>query len=130
VREQPSWRPLSDIDIITDIATQSLAFAREHLDTISPARPYTLDDHTVARILRVWRDAGESNRIFAEQAIRWRIQSSEQPDYIDAVTRFGSIVEQERTLIEEILDIAQRLESMTIERLQTKSDFEVGLGAI
>ena len=61
--EEPTWRPVTDIDMVTAIAVQSLAFAQEHLDTVGPVRPYVLDDHTVARMLRVWRNAKDNNAL-------------------------------------------------------------------
>jgi len=128
--EEPTWRPLTSIDMVTAIAVQSLAFAQEHLDTVGPVRPYVLDDHTVARMLRIWGNAKDNNALFADQARRWQTEAATQPDYHQAVTELVSIVDQERGLIDEIIATAQKLEQVTIERLLAKSDFEVGLDAL
>ena len=127
--EEPMWRPVSDVAMLTDVARQSVDFAREHLDTIRDAGPYQLDDATVARMLRVWNESSDMNQVFAQQGLRWQQEvlsrSSEQ-----AVAAYCVLVEEERVLIDEILTITTKLETVTIERLLAKSDLEVALDGL
>ncbi len=61
--EEPMWRPVGDVTMLTGVAVQSVRFAREHLDTIRDAGPYRLDDATVARMLRTWHDTSDMNGV-------------------------------------------------------------------
>ncbi|MDH3368088.1 MAG: hypothetical protein OEX97_13565 [Acidimicrobiia bacterium] len=65
--EEPTWRPVGDVTMLTGVTVQSVEFAREHLDTIREAGSYRLDDATVARMLRMWHDTSDLNQVFAEQ---------------------------------------------------------------
>lgn len=127
--EEPMWRPVGDVTMLTSVTVQSVEFAREHLDTIRDAGRYRLDDGTVARMLRTWHDTSEMNQVFAEQGRRWR-QEAKGTRHEGDVVHFCALVAEERGLIDEILTIAQKLRTVTIERLLAKSDLEIGIEAL
>ena len=124
--EEPTWRPVGDVTMLTGVTVQSVEFAREHLDTIREAGSYRLDDATVARMLRMWHDTSDLNQVFAEQGQRWR-QEATGTRHEGDVVHFCDVVEEERGLIDEILTITQKLQTVTIERLLAKTDLEIGI---
>jgi len=80
-------------------------------------------------MLRVWTETLEWSGVYAEQGLRWHLEATDPIDAV-AVAEYSALVEQERLLAVEILDIARKLESVTIGKLMEKSDFEVGLEAL
>ncbi len=128
-KEEPMWRPVSDVAMLTDVARQSVEFANEHLNTIRDAGPYQLDDATVARMLRVWNESSDMNQVFAQQGHRWRQELTSRSS-AQAVAAYCALVDEERVLVDEILAITHKLETVTIERLLAKSDLEVALDAL
>ena len=127
--EPPVWRPVGDVSLLTAATVESVAFAREHLDTIKNSGPYGLDDDTVERMLRLWSDTSDMNEVFAEQGRRW-LQEAMGTRYEGAIDHFCSLVAEERGLIEEITAIAKQLATVTIEHLHAKSDLELGIEAL
>jgi hypothetical protein len=127
--EEPTWRPLSDVTMLTEIARQGVEHARDAHELLTDAGPYCLDDATVARMQRVWTETLECSGVYADQGLRWHLQATDPIDAV-AVAEYSALVEQERLLAVEILDIARRLESVTIEKLMAKSDLEIGLEAL
>ena len=127
--EEPTWRPVGDVTMLTSVTVESVEFARECLETIVDAGPYRLDDATVARMLRMWHDTSELNEVFAAQGRRWR-QDALGTRHEGDVIHFCALVDEERALIDKILSIAQKLPDVTIERLLAKSDLELGIEAL
>lgn len=127
--EEPIWRPISDVAMLTAIARQGVEHARDQHDLIADAGPYCLDNDTVARMLRVWTETLEWTGVYAEQGARWHQQAADRPTEL-AVAEYCALVEQERLLAEEILTIARKLADFTIEKLMAKSDIEIGLEAL
>lgn len=127
--EEPTWRPVSDVALVTGVAVQGVEAAREFLATIRPADPYRLDDATVARMLDTWSESSQWCEIYAEQGRRWALEAR-GTRYEADVAHYCAVVDEERALVDEILAIAHKLETVTIEALLAKSDFEVGLDAL
>ncbi len=103
--EEPTWRPVGDVTMLTSVTVESVEFARECLETIVDAGPYRLDDATVARMLRMWHDTSELNEVFAAQGRRWR-QDALGTRHEGDVIHFCALVDEERALIDKILSIA------------------------
>lgn len=127
--EEPTWRPVTDVAMVTTTAVQGVEAAREFLDTIRPARPYQLDDVTVTRMLDTWNETSEWCGVYTEQGRRWTVEAKGTRHEAD-VAHYCAIVAEERALVDEVLAIAHELKEKTTEALLAKSDFEVGLDAL
>jgi hypothetical protein len=73
-REQ-NWYPISKLGWFTGHIREGVEATRRQLELLQPAlaRPYLLDDATVARIIRVHRDQAADLDLFQNQADRWRL---------------------------------------------------------
>ncbi len=66
--DEPSWQPLSGLPMLTVHAAEGVRLAREHLDTLREARPYRLDDASVAHVIRTWEVTRDDlDQLFTEQ---------------------------------------------------------------
>jgi hypothetical protein len=72
-REQ-NWYPISKLGWFTAHIREGIEVTRRQLELLQPARarPYVLDDATVARIIRVHRDQADDLTLFQNQADRWK----------------------------------------------------------
>lgn len=74
--EEPTWRSLSDVAMLTEIARQGVEHARDQHELPAQADAYQLDDATVARVLRVWDETLEWTGVHAEQGARWHREAT------------------------------------------------------
>ena len=72
-REQ-DWYPVSKLGWFTGHIREGVAATCRQLGLLQPARarPYVLDDATVARIIRVHRGQAGDLTLFQNQADRWK----------------------------------------------------------
>src|SRR6266853_2159886 len=72
-REQ-NWYPISKLGWFTGHIREGVEVTRRQLELLQPARarPYVLDDATVAHIIRVHRDQAGDLTLFQNQAGRWK----------------------------------------------------------
>ncbi len=107
---------------------EGLGDAREHYATLMEARPkpHVLDDATIARTKRVNGEGVEWCGVYDQQLQRW---SSQRPTGAQRreITRLQSVNQQLRSVLCEILELADELGRGTIERQLAKSDLELGL---
>ena len=105
---------------------------RRQLELLQPARarPYVLDDATVARIIRVHRDQAGDLTLFQNQADRWKTG----PDLTDAqragIAVYETLIAQLRQVNAEVLAVADELSRGTIDTVLAKSDLELGIEAL
>jgi len=113
--------------MLTARVAEGVQLAREHLDLLREAHRYQLDDATVTRVIQTWQvTCDDLDLLFAEQGRRWRQQTRGTRRQAD-VERYCALVDEERSLVEEILRLAGELQRVTIDRLLAKSDLEVGI---
>ena len=115
--------------MLTEIVRQGVDHARDQHELLARTGPYSLDDATVTQMLRVWDETFEWTGVHAEQGARWHRDASDAATEV-AVAEYNALVQQERRIVVEILEIARKLEGATIETLMAKSDLEVGVDAL
>ncbi|MEU0569253.1 hypothetical protein ABZ297_28295 [Nonomuraea sp. NPDC005983] len=127
-RDEPVWRPVSDVDMMTAIVLEQLGANREQLRTLEPARrsPHLLDDHTVERIKQVFGVQRDDMWLWVETGERWQAQdlntaaAAKVDQYVAAVEAFAA----SNTVV---LALADELAAGTIEKTLAKSDLELGM---
>jgi hypothetical protein len=128
--DEPTWQPLTALPMLTAHAAEGVRLAREHLDTLRQAYPYRLSDADVAGVIQTWTVTRDDlDQLFAEQGRRWQ-QQARGSRHQDDVDHYCALVAEERGLVEQILTLARKLQTVTIERLFAKSDLDVGLEAV
>lgn len=116
------------LPVIATAIDGGLESAREQYEILLEARPkpYVLDDATIARTTRVFRESLEYCGVYDEQLRRWRglrLTRSQQRD----VARVENANREARVVVTAILDLADELSAGTIERQLSKSDEQLGL---
>ncbi len=127
----PHWQPLTALPLIASIIDGELADGQEHHATLLSVRdrPYVLDDAIVERSLKLHTEQRDFLGVFTEQLSRWR---HEQPTDAQRreLDRLEGQLERLRTVLNDILALAEELKQGTIERVLAKSDLELGLEAL
>ena len=127
----PHWQPLTALPLIASLIDDELADGQEHHATLLSVRdrPYVLDDATVERSIKLHAEQRDFLGVFAEQLARWR---NERPTDAQCreLDRLEGQLERLRTVLDDILALAEELKQGTIERVLAKSDLERGLEAL
>ena len=128
---QPTWRPISWLPTISSAISGGLATAQEFRSTLEQGweQPYRMDEATLARVRRVYTEQAEDVELYAEQLRRWQAGSMSLAQRQE-VDRLAGQVEQWRSAVVVVLELADELKDNTIEALLRKSDLEVGLEAL
>jgi len=103
-----------------------LTGAEEQHRLLLQARPGSLDDATVERVVRVFTEEVAFLDIYEQQLDRWRtgpLTASQLPE----VQRLGGQVARNREVATAILALADELTTMTIEAILQKGALELGL---
>lgn len=125
------WQPLSMLPAIAELIQGSYSDAT-NLHTLleeGKSRPYSLNDHIVNRAREQTLEGSDFVWVYTEQIHRWREQGP-SADQIKEMDELEKVLAAWRDRIEELLDLLDVLQELTIEKLLEKSDFEVGLEAL
>ena len=130
-REQ-NWYPIGKVGWFTQHIREGIEVTAEQLRLLQPAlaRPYQLDDATVARTVRVHEDQADDLVLFQNQADKWSTMPGLTPAQRAAVQEYEAAIGDLRRLNAEVLAAAEQLKPLTIEALLAKSDLEVGIEAL
>jgi len=130
-REQ-NWYPISKLGWFTGHIREGVTVTRRQLELLQPARarPYVLDDATVARVIRVHRDQAGDLALFQNQADRWKADPGLTDAQRAGVAAYEKLLAQLRELNSEVLAVAAELSHGTIETVLAKSDLQLGAEAL
>jgi hypothetical protein len=122
----PRWHPIAALPVIASVIDGQLTGAEEQHRLLLQARPGSLDDATVERVVRVFTEEVAFLDIYEQQLDRWRtgpLTASQLPE----VQRLGGQVARNREVATAILALADELTTMTIEAILQKGALELGL---
>jgi transposase-like protein len=124
----PNWQPLTALPLVAQAIDGMLASTQENHLTLQAARhrPYSLDDYTVARTQKVYREQAEYLPLYEEQLTRWQ-QETLTAEQRHEIARLTNQLQRLRTENDAILQLAAILATQTIEQLLSKPDAEIGL---
>ena len=130
-REQ-NWYPISKLGWFTSHMREGVEATSEQLELLQPARarPYVLDDATVARIIRVHRDQADDLMLFQNQADRWKTGPGLTDGQRAGLAVYEALLAQLRQVNAEVLAVADELSRGTIDTVLAKSDLELGIEAL
>ncbi len=129
--QQPNWQPIGALARVAAVIDGQLAAVEDqHRMLVTAAgRPHSLDDATVDRVARVFGETAEGLRLYDEQLRRWanrRLTETQRIEVERLVARVGVL----RDVVGDVLSLATRLKSQTIEALLAKSDLELGIESL
>jgi len=122
----PRWHPIAALPVIASLIDGQLTGAEEQHRLLLQARPGSLDDATVERVVRVFTEEVAFLDIYEQLLDRWRtgpLTASQLPE----VQRLGGQVARNREVATAILAFAEGLTTMTIEAILQKGALELGL---
>ena len=126
-REQtPHWQPVSFLPQMAEKIDGMLESAAENYRLLQQARAGSLDDATVERVVRVYTTQRDDLKLYAEQLSRWEKEPLEEKQSRE-VARLQQQVGELRRVLDDVLELAEKLKELTIERLLSRSDAEIGL---
>ncbi|CAM3946226.1 hypothetical protein [Deinococcus frigens] len=122
------WQPISSLPKIVAAMDGMLEETQEFQVTLSEARgkSHVLDDGTLDRVDRQYRERQEDLDLFAEQLRRWQTLdlTEGQRTSIEALTQE---VKAAQTAVDGVLALSAELREGTIDRVMELSDMEMGL---
>ena len=73
-KQRPHWQPITRLPLIATAIDGMLETTQEQLETLERVRPkpYVLDDHTVARLIRSFTTQLNDLGLYQEQLARWK----------------------------------------------------------
>jgi hypothetical protein len=122
----PRFHPIARLPVIATLVDGQLEGAEEQYQLLLQARPGSLDDATVARVVRVFTEEMEFLDIYDEQLARWR-RGTLTPAQRREVERLRGQVARNQKVASAILELAEELKAVTIDAILAKDDLEVGL---
>jgi hypothetical protein len=130
-REQ-NWYPIGKVGWFAQHIREGIEVTAGQLGLLQPAlaRPYRLDDATVARIIRVHQDQADDLVLFQNQADRWTAAPGLTAAQPATVGEYEAAISELRRLNAEVLAAAEQLKPVTIGALLARSDLEVGIEAL
>ena len=130
-REQ-NWYPISKLGWFTSHIREGVEATSRQLELLQPARarPYLLDDATVARIVQVHHDQAEDLTLFQNQADRWKTDPGLTATQRAELAVYETLIAQLRQVNAEVLAVADELSRGTIDTVLAKSDLELGIEAL
>ena len=129
---QQNWYPISKLGWFTGHIRDGIEATRRQLELLQPAlaRPYLLDDATVARIIRVHRDQAGDLTLFQNQADRWKTDPGLTDAQRAGIAAYETLIAQLRQVNSDVLAVAAELSYGTIETVLAKSDLQLGMEAL
>ena len=126
-REQtPHWQPVSFLPQMAEMVDGMLESATEDYRLLQQARAGSLDDATVERVVRVYTTQRDDLSLYETQLSRWEKEPLDEQQSRE-VTRLQQQLDRLRRVLSDVLALAEKLKELTIERLLSRSDAEIGL---
>jgi hypothetical protein len=122
----PRFHPITRLPLIAGVIDGQLEAAEEQYRLLLQARPGSLDDAIVTRVVRVFTEEIEFLNVHDEQLARWR-KGTLTPAQRREVERLGGQVARNREVTTAILELAEDLKAITIDAVLAQSDLELGL---
>ncbi len=118
--------PIASLPLIARVIDGQLEAAEEEHRLLLQARPGSLDNATVERVVRVFSEEQEFLAVYQEQLARWR-RGPLTPAQRGEVDRLAAQVVRNVEVAASVLALAEDLKVVTIDALLAKSDLELGL---
>jgi hypothetical protein len=127
----PNWQPLSMLPMLAEMVSGMLGEVERQFQSLRAAQeqPHVLDDYTVGRLLKAYREQQDFLWVYEAQLERWQKESLSAAQRQQS-EQMAAQLTQLKLGIEEILAVADELSGKTIESVLGKSDIEVALDVL
>jgi hypothetical protein len=122
------WQPINQLPMFRQMIDGMTAEVQDFLNTLTEAqhKPQSLDDDTLNRVEKQYRERLHFLSIYDEQFRRWQMQHL-TPQQARTVDGFAYEVAATRPLVAQVLALAAELREQSIDRIRELSDEELGL---
>jgi hypothetical protein len=122
----PRRQPIASLPLIAHVIDSQLEASEEQHRLLRLARPGSLDNATVKRVVRAFTEEVELLAVNSEQLDRWRSGSLTIAQRLE-VERLRAQLAHNRDVDAAVLSLAEQLKATTIDAILAKSDVELGL---
>lgn len=127
----PNLQPLSMLPMIASVIDDQLAGLQRQLDNLkhAHARPGSMDDATIDHVQRVFGETKVLLQVFDRQIAHWR-DSSPSPAQKWEIERLTEQIAKSHQMVNDIVALAEKIRSETVETLLGQDDLELELAAL
>ncbi len=129
--DTPDLQPIAMLPTIAELIDGQYADSLEFVMIAREvrARPHVMDDSTVDHMERVYKERADWIDVYRAQLAYWRAASL-TPAQRGEIDRLAGVVDANSAVVNEVLKAAAVIRAGTIERVMSKSDFELGMDAL
>lgn len=128
-KQEQNWHPISMLPMLSTMISGQLQEAKDQYQNLLQAehKPYVLNDEIVERTIKVYKEQLDFIYVYENQLSKWHDEET-LTTKIEADLSKSQVQLQELTkVLTNILTLADKLKSGTIEKVMGKSDLELGL---
>lgn len=127
-KQEPNWRPISDILLITAMIDGEVADNEEQYQTLLQAKdkPHVLDNYTINRAFKVFNEQAKFIELYDEQLLHWKSEKLDDSQKHE-IDRLSEQVRKLRTSNRKILDLLNELDKGTIDKILAMDETELAL---
>jgi hypothetical protein len=130
-KQQPRWRPISELPLIASLIDGTLANTEEQYQTFSEIKnkPHVLDDAIVERTIKLYRAQLNDHCLFEEQIRLWSDSelTSRQRQEVERLSA-GLVKLKEKS--EAILKLMDTIKDRTIDKILAKDDIKIAIDVL
>lgn len=133
MKQQPNWQPISQLPLIANMIDGQRETAEEQYQNLLEAksRPHVLDDYTIQRVIKLYKEQLDFIPIYEHQLARWYKKAERlTPSQRHEIERLQKQIILWRKVVTDILTLAKGLEKGTIDKVMAKSDLELGIESL
>jgi len=124
--EEPQWQSIGMLNVFSEMIDGMLEVSVEQIESLTPAldKPHILDDDTLTRIIKLYKDELNDQWIFKEQFTRWKnedITSTQKQE----VERLLQQLPKLKLNGENILKLTGRIEHGTIDKIMAMNEIDL-----
>lgn len=127
--QQPNWQPICNLSMIVGMIEGQLADAKVQFNNLlqATAKPYILDNETVDRTIIAYKEQVDFLWVFEKQLSKWLEEEKLTATEKNKISKAHEQLQELNKILVEILSLADKLKTGTIEKVLEKSDLEMGL---
>ncbi|MBW9158665.1 hypothetical protein [Clostridium tagluense] len=127
--KKQNWHPITMLPMFATMISGQLEEAKNQYENLLQARskPYVLNDEIVERVIKVFSEQLDFICLYENQISKWHDEESLTTKLESDIAKSQMQLQDLRTVIPNILALADKLKNGTIEKVIGKSDLELGM---
>ena len=128
-KQEQNWHPISMLPMLSTMISGQLEEAKNQYENLLQAehKPYILNDEIVERVIKVFSEQLDYICLYENQISKWHNEETLTSKIEADLSRSQEQLQELSKVLTNILTLADKLKSGTIEKVMGKSDLELGL---